>query len=156
VADSDLPAIVAVLSNPEVARWWGDYDIDSARDELLDDPRIEALTVELEGEVIGVVEIIEEKEPDYRHVGLDIAIASSHHDKGLGREALGVVIEHLAAERGHHRFTIDPATGNERAIRCYTAVGFRTVGVMHMYERAPDGSYRDGLLMELIRDPVGS
>src|SRR5206468_2281015 len=113
VAEPDLPALVGVLLDPEVARWWGRYDIASARDELLEDPRIEALTVELEGEVIGVVEIVEEKEPDHRHAGLDIAIASAHHDQGLGREALGVVIDHLASERGHHRFTIDPATGNE-------------------------------------------
>jgi aminoglycoside 6'-N-acetyltransferase len=38
------------------------------------------------------------------------------------------------------------------AIRCYSAVGFRPVGVMRQYERAPDGRWRDGLLMELLAD----
>lgn len=150
MSEADLPALLEVLLEPEVARWWGKYDLAEVRDELLEDPRIEALAVELEGEVIGVVEIVEENEPDYRHAGLDIAITSAHHDQGLGREALSTVIEHLATERGHHRFTIDPALENERAIRSYTAVGFRRVGVMNMCERAPDGTWRDGLFMELI------
>ena len=52
--------------------------------------------------------------------------------------------------RGHHRFTIDPAAANTAAVRCYRAVGFRSVGVLREYERGPDGSWRDGLLMELL------
>ena len=56
-----------------------------------------------------------------------------------------------SSERGHHRLTIDPAADNEPAIRCYTAAGFRTVGVMRRYERGRDGSFHDGLLMELVR-----
>ena len=93
----------------------------------------------------------------YRSVGLDIALASAHHGRGYGREALGVVIRHHIA-RGHHRFTIDPAAGNERAIRTYAALGFKPVGVVREYERGPDGSWHDGLLMDLLarefRDPA--
>jgi aminoglycoside 6'-N-acetyltransferase len=153
VSETDLPPLLAILKEPEVARWWGEYDLDAVRDELLADPRVEALAIEVGGEVAGVIEIVEEPEPDYRHAGLDISLATAHHGRGLGREALRLVIDHLVAARGHHRFTIDPAAGNERAIRCYAAVGFRPVGVMHMYERAPDGTWRDGLLMELVVRP---
>ena len=53
--------------------------------------------------------------------------------------------------RGHHRITIDPAAANSRAIRCYTGVGFRPVGVMRQYERGGDGRFHDGLLMDLLR-----
>jgi aminoglycoside 6'-N-acetyltransferase len=62
------------------------------------------------------------------------------------------VIDHLVDDRGHHRFTIDPAVGNEPAIRCYAAVGFRPVGTMRRYSRAADGTWRDGLLMDLLAD----
>jgi aminoglycoside 6'-N-acetyltransferase len=58
-------------------------------------------------------------------------------------------IDNFAA-RGHHRFTIDPAAHNEHAIRAYEAVGFRPVGRMRDYERAPDGTWHDGLLMDLL------
>ena len=46
--------------------------------------------------------------------------------------------------------TIDPATDNEAAIRAYERVGFRKVGVMRSYELGPDGTWHDGLLMELL------
>ena len=65
------------------------------------------------------------------------------------------LVRHLIDERGHHRITIDPGTGNTAAIRSYEKVGFRPVGVMRRYER-PVGSdeWRDGLLMELLDDDV--
>ena len=52
----------------------------------------------------------------YRSVGLDIFLTTARQGQGLGREALRLVIAHYL-ERGHHRFTIDPAADNERAIR---------------------------------------
>ena len=58
----------------------------------------------------------------------------------------------LFDERGHHRLTIDPSAANARAIATYTAVGFRPVGLMREYERGPDGTFHDGLLMDLLRD----
>ena len=67
-----------------------------------------------------------------------------------GHSALRLAIDHLVAEHGHHRFTIDPEAGNEVAIRCYEAVGFKPVGLMRRYSRRADGTWVDGLLMELI------
>jgi aminoglycoside 6'-N-acetyltransferase len=154
VREADVTALVELLADPEVARWWGPHDADRVRAELLDDPGAESFVVELDGEVIGVVQIHEENEPDYRHAGLDISIRADQHGRGFGRESLRVAIEHLITERGHHRFTIDPSAGNERAIRCYTAVGFRPVGVMRQYERDEDGSWRDGLLMDLLAEDL--
>ncbi len=51
---------------------------------------------------------------------------------------------------------IDPAAANERAIRAYAAVGFQPVGRMRQYERGPDGTFHDGLLMELLRDDLAA
>ena len=76
-------------------------------------------------------------------------LARAHHL----REQLYVVVclaRHLLAERGHHRITIDPAAANTAAIRTYEKVGFRPVGVMRLYEQGPDGTWHDGLLMELL------
>jgi aminoglycoside 6'-N-acetyltransferase len=39
---------------------------------------------------------------------------------------------------------------NEPAIAAYTRVGFRPVGVMREYQRMPDGSWVDALLMDLL------
>ena len=45
---------------------------------------------------------------------------------------------------------IDPAADNAAAIRCYSKAGFRPVGIMRDYERGADGTWHDGLLMDLL------
>ena len=60
----------------------------------------------------------------------------------------------LCREGGHHRLTIDPALDNERAIRCYEAVGFRRVGILRRYWRDQGGVWRDGLLLDLLADEL--
>ena len=92
--------------------------------------------------------------PDYRHAGIDLFLGPGHQGHGLGRDAIRTVTRWLFEERGHHRLTIDPSAANARAIRTYEAVGFRPVGVMRAYERGPDGTFHDGLLMDLLRDEV--
>ena len=111
------------------------------------------MAIELEGRVIGLIQVFEEPDPMYRHAGIDLFLSTAQQGRGLGREAVSLVVEQLLGEGGHHRITIDPAADNQRAIRCYTSVGFRPVGVMRRYERGADGSFHDGLLMELVRDP---
>jgi hypothetical protein len=57
---------------------------------------------------------------------------------------------YLIQERGHQRLTIDPAADNAAAIRAYEKVGSGAVGVMREYLRSPDGTWRDGLLLDLL------
>lgn len=152
VVDADVAPLTALLTEPEVARWWGPHDEDRVRRDLLDDEDSESFAIELDGQTVGVLMVEEENTPDYRHAGLDISLATAHHGRGLGRESLRVMIDHLVEEHGHHRFTIDPSVDNEVAIRCYSAVGFRPVGVMRRYERDSDGTWGDGLLMDLLAD----
>jgi aminoglycoside 6'-N-acetyltransferase len=149
VAD-DLAAVYAALQEREVARWWGVFDAEKVREELLDASDTTAFAIEVDGALAGVVTASEEVDPDYRHAGIDIFLAEAYQDRGYGSEAIRVLARHLFEERGHHRLTIDPAVANERAIRAYERVGFRPVGVMRDYERGPDGTWHDGLLMDLL------
>lgn len=64
-------------------------------------------------------------------------------------DALRTLAQHLF-DQGHHRLTIDPAAHNPRAIAAYAKVGFRPVGAMRQYERAPEGTWHDGPLMDLL------
>ena len=59
---------------------------------------------------------------------------------------------HLFDDHGHHRIEIDPAADNAAAIRAYTKVGFRPVGITRRSERGADGTWHDGLLMDLLAD----
>jgi aminoglycoside 6'-N-acetyltransferase len=142
--EEDVQALTKILAEPEVARWWGDNDPDSVRAELGN-----AFVVLVDDAVAGWITYWEETDPDYRHVGLDISMATEFQGRGFGPEALRLAIRHFI-DQGHHRFTIDPAAHNGRAIRAYAKVGFKPVGVMRDYERAPDGMWHDGLLMDLL------
>ena len=153
VRDDDLAPLLAMLVEPEVARWFGRWDAARVRRDLLapqDDEVV--LAIEVDGAVAGVLMVGEEEEPDYRCVSIDLGLDAAHRGRGLGPEAMRLVIDHMIKTRGHHRFTIDPAAANERAIRAYAVVGFRPVGVMRRYERALDGTWRDALLMDLLAE----
>jgi aminoglycoside 6'-N-acetyltransferase len=105
--------------------------------------------IEVDGSFAGWVQYEEETYEWYPSVALDISLTTALHGRGYGRRALKLVIDHFVA-KGHHRFTIDPDVINDRAIRCYSAVGFEPVGVMRAYERNPAGGWNDALLMDLI------
>jgi aminoglycoside 6'-N-acetyltransferase len=147
VADADRPHLLAILDEPEVARWW-------RRDEWERLVTSEAVSfaVEIGGRVAGMIQFDEEADPDYRSASIDIFLSTAVQSRGLGRDAVRTLARYLIAERGHHRITMDPAVENEPAVRSYAAVGFRPVGVMRQYERVEDGTYRDALLMELIAE----
>jgi aminoglycoside 6'-N-acetyltransferase len=148
--DVDAERLGEILREPAVARWWGAWDADRVRRELLADDESVAFAVEVGEELIGLVMYHEENEPEYRHAGMDISLTTARHGQGLGAETLRVLARHLFDVRGHHRLTIDPAAANERAIRSYESIGFRRIGIMRSYERSPDGTWHDGLLMDLL------
>lgn len=150
VAEADLGRLTEIVREPGVARWWGDYTEQRVREEMAGEP---GWAIEVGGAVAGWLSVTEEDDPDYRHAGFDIFLAEAAQGRGLGPEALGLAIRHLVAA-GHHRFTIDPALDNERAIRSYAAVGFRPVGVMRRYERRRDGAWHDALLMDLLAEEL--
>ena len=146
--DGDAEVLATILAEPEVKRWWGTHDVERVRAEL-----DACFVIVIDERIAGWVLFYEETEPGYRHVGFDIMLAASAQGQRYGREALLLAIRHFV-ERGHHRFTIDPAADNERAIRCYAAVGFKPVGVMRDYERIDGGPWHDGLLMDLLANQL--
>jgi len=148
----DAPRLHTILAEPSVSRWWGDPDpVTVIEEDLRGGGSSMLLVVEAGGEVAGGISYHEENDPMYRHAGIDIYLAGRFQGQGAGREAVALLAGYLFEQRGHHRITIDPAAANEQAIRCYTRVGFRPVGVMRQYERGPDGRFHDGLLMDLLR-----
>jgi len=143
LAEPDIAPLNALVAQSGVREWWGT------------DPTVEeenAFAIEVDGELAGWLAFYEEDDPDYRHGGLDIFVAPAFQGRGLGREALSLATRWLLTERGHHRLIIDPAAANERAIKVYASIGFKPVGIMRRYERGPDGTWHDGLLMDLLAE----
>ncbi|WP_030613445.1 GNAT family N-acetyltransferase [Streptomyces sclerotialus] len=151
----DIPALAAIRAEPAVyARWRGGEDLAAAVAEDLAAPGEYSYAIENEGRIIGAIQWSQESDPDYRHANIDIYLTSVLHGRGLGTDAVRTLARHLLTERGHHRIAIDPAADNEAAIRSYRKVGFQPVGIMRRYERGPDGTWHDALLMDLLAEDL--
>jgi aminoglycoside 6'-N-acetyltransferase len=154
---ADIPELARIRATPEVLRWWrGGDDLAAAVAEDLAEEGTETFVIEHDGRVAGAIQWSAEDEPDYRHAGIDIYLDPALHGRGLGADAIRTLARHLIADKGHHRLVIDPAADNVAAIRCYSKVGFRAVGAMRNYERGADGTWHDGLLMDLLADELTS
>ncbi|MFI9155224.1 GNAT family N-acetyltransferase [Streptomyces sp. NPDC053367] len=153
--EDDIPALAAIRATPEVrARWRGGDDLAAEVAEDLADPGTRVLAIEVEGRVAGQIQWYAEEDPEYRHAGIDLFLDPAVHGRGLGTDAVRTLARHLVDDHGHHRLVIDPAADNAPAIRCYTKAGFRPVGIMRQYERGADGTWHDGLLMDLLADEL--
>ena len=149
VREEDRDRLLEIRSTAQVRRWWGTpYDDEDRRQTT----QRTGSSIEFEDRVVGLIQYGEELDHMYRHANIDLYLDPSVHGRGLGHDAVRTLSRYLLDVLGHHRLVIDPAADNEAAIRCYTAVGFRPVGVMRPYERDPEGTgWHDGLLMDLLR-----
>ena len=154
-ARDDIPALARIRATPEVYAYWrGGDDLVAAVEEDFAEPGITAHVIELDRRVIGWIQWQAEEEPASRHASIDIYLDPAHHGRGLGSDAVRTLARHLFTVHGHHRIEIDPAADNVAAIRAYTKVGFRPVGITRRSERGPDGTWHDGLLMDLLAEEL--
>jgi aminoglycoside 6'-N-acetyltransferase len=150
-----VPVLAAIRATPQVrARWRGGADLTAEIVESIDDPDLGYFAIVYADRVVGAVQWAAEEEPDYRHASIDIFVDPAVHGRGVGADAVRTLARHLVDDLAFHRLVIDPAADNEAAIRCYAKVGFRPVGIMRCYERGADGTWHDGLLMDLLADEL--
>lgn len=157
VAKGDLPRLREILREPEVARHWsspGDDDEFLAGEDPDGAEKFTTFVISVEDDAIGWLGAWEKLEPEYRHAGIDLFITARQHGKGYGPEAIRLACAWLFDDRGHHRITIDPAASNVRAIAAYEKVGFKRVGVLRAYERGTDGTFHDGVLLDMLRSDL--
>lgn len=153
--NADIPRLVEIRRTPQVyERWRGGDDLTAEVERDFEEPDVVGYVIEFEDRVVGWVQWGAEEDPDYRHANLDIYVDPAVHGRGVGSDAIRTLARHLFVDHGHHRLAIDPAAANSAAIRCYSKVGFRPVGVMRRYERDADGTWHDNLLMDLLAEEL--
>lgn len=155
IRPDDIPALAAMLARPEVARWWPGYALARVEKEFLEqEPDLTLYAIEADGRLAGSIQSYEESEADFRHANIDLFIDPDLHRRGIATAAIRQLAAQLIDEKGHHRLTIDPAADNTVAVRVYEKVGFHAVGRMRQYQRMADGTWADGLLMEMLADDL--
>jgi aminoglycoside 6'-N-acetyltransferase len=152
---ADAERLLEILLTPEVAAWWTGYDMARVESEfLVDEPNVAVYGIAFDGRLIGLIQATDELAPDFRHASIDLFIDGAAQGRGLGPDAIRALARHLIDHDGHHRLTMDPAADNENAIRAYAKVGFKPVGRLRQYQRFPDGTWRDGLLMDMLANEL--
>lgn len=151
----DVAELARIRETPEVHRHWrgGDNMVAAVLQDFAERDST-AYVIELDGRVVGWIQWQAEEAPDYRHASMDIYLDPALHGRGVGTDAVRTLARHLVDDHGHHRLTIDPALDNDAAIRAYTKVGFRPVGVQRRAERGADGTWHDVLLMDLLAEEI--
>lgn len=144
---------MALWNKDEELQTYVDCDLPGNRDELeiwyrnnIPDRYYRIFAIEtLKGQLIGDLEL------DHicwirREAELRIRIGEKGYwGQGIGAEALRLILEYIFTVRRFHRIYLRVYHFNERAIRCYSKLGFRPVGRLH---RNTD-NWKDIILMEL-------
>ena len=158
VEERDLADILQWRRDPEVVEFWGEPlpDVDAARRHYAESVGEPTWRFVIERGERGVGEIQywhPHSGPDWTwSAGVDIFIGERDaRNRGTGTEAVRTMLRYLFETKRCHRVTIDPETGNARAIRCYEKVGFRLDGVLRHNDRIL-GRYVDTHLMSMLED----
>ncbi|RZL32844.1 MAG: GNAT family N-acetyltransferase [Rubrivivax sp.] len=144
--ESHLPLLHAWLKRPHVAAWWGEAEpVDELRQDFLAGGTTRASIVHLAGEPIGFVQCYVvmgsddgwwPDETDAGARGIDQFLADEQRlNRGLGRAMVRAFVDRLFADPAVTVVQTDPSPDNLRAIRCYAAAGFASVGEV----MTPDG-----------------
>lgn len=70
--------------------------------------------------------------------------------KGLGREALGLLVKHLVDDLGVHRVALSVLAFNDRAIAAYKAAGFEVEGIERDGVMTDNGTWADDVKMAYV------
>jgi len=148
----DLDAFHAILSDPRATRYWSTPPHETREQSLAwltamvrSPPELAAdFVVEFEGRVVG-------KAGFYRLPEIGFILSPDVWGRGMAREAVAAVIDHVFAERGLTELTADVDPRNEASIRVLEGAGFRKTGAAERTFQIGD-AWVDSLYYSLDRE----
>jgi diamine N-acetyltransferase len=117
----------------------------------LDDDEPAWFAIEIDGTVVGDLSL-HHRDRRSRVTAFGVGIYDpAYIGQGYGREASALLLDWAFHIQNYERVWLDTWSTNQRAIRCYLALGFVEEGRQrrHIYV---DGQYVDLVLMGLLRD----
>ncbi|MER6343131.1 GNAT family N-acetyltransferase [Streptomyces sp. NPDC001595] len=155
--EDDVPVMAGVLADPEVARLTGspleECGLDrlrawyGSRNDQID--RLDlGITDRTGGELVGEV-VLNEWDAPHRDCDLRILVGPGGRDRGLGSEAVRLMLDHAFGRLGLHRVTLHVLAHNPRARRVYEKAGFVAEGVDRQAVRQ-SGQWIDAVRMAVL------
>ncbi len=158
---ADIAARAALGRSPGILRMYGHdgptnttmslADAQDWFDRLSAHPH--AWVIESDGALAGELRL-DGLDPTDRHARLALGLFSDRDlGRGIGRRAIAQALDHAFGPLGLHRVDLRVLAFNSRAIRCYTACGFRHEGTLRDNAWI-DGTWHDDWIMGLLaHDP---
>lgn len=154
----DAPHLVRWANDPDFAwfQWGrgpGRFPDDAAARKWIDlitERRGAVFAIEHEGRPIGQANY-RDLQPKGRSAEVGVGIGEpSLWNRGLGREALGLLVKHLVEDLGLHRVTLSVLAYNDRAIASYKASGFEVEGIERDGVMTDRGFFADDVKMAYV------
>lgn len=134
----DMPAVIAMFDDGEVARWWT-----SPPEEIMDHighAAVWPFLVTLDGKPVGYIHTYHANADEFwaafgvpaETFGLDMFLAEQR-GRGIGPRLARALVGHVWKLPEIVRFQVDPDPANARAIRAYERAGFTPHGVFPAY-----------------------
>ena len=155
--DADLAVFRDILTDPEAARLTGSppdeideerlrswYGSRNAQTDRLDLAVVDNATGACVGEVV-----LNDWDRHHDNCNLRILLAAAGRDRGLGTEAVRLIVGHGFEALGLHRISLEVFAFNPRARRAYEKVGFVAEGVLRQVLRDGDG-WVDATVMSIL------
>jgi len=102
------------------------------------------------GATIGLIDIFD-FDPKNNRAGVGIVIGSqSQRSKGIGSEALALVIQYSFQQLQLHQLYANIGSDNEISLQLFTKFGFQKIGIKKDWNRV-NNVYKDELLYQLIQ-----
>jgi RimJ/RimL family protein N-acetyltransferase len=146
ISDPEVRVHLAMRSRPNTEKESLEYirSIDQRRHQMF------AIVTRADGVYVGNIDLMDIRLADRAaEVGMVIG-RKDYQQKGLGREALRLVCAHAFRTLNLHRVSLRVYATNDRAIKAYTAVGFKPEGRLRD-DAFIDGRYVDTIVMGLLR-----
>jgi RimJ/RimL family protein N-acetyltransferase len=160
LTSEDAPALLDVFGDPEVMEFWSSpplQNLDDARKLIEGIHRLFAsrglfqwgVCLRDTGEVIGTCTLLN-LDPPHRRAEVGFALRRSAWGRGLGTEAVGLLLRFAFESLQAHRLEADVDPNNERSLRLLERHGFRREG--YLRERWHHlGRIHDAIFLGLLR-----
>ena len=155
---ADAPHLVRWANDPDYSwfQWGrkaGRFPDDAAARSWMDviaEHRGVMFVIEYEGRPIGQTNY-RDLQPKGKSAEVGIGIGEPGlWGKGLGREALGLLVRHLVDDLGLHRIYLSVLAYNDRAISSYQAAGFEVEGIERDAVMTDRGTWADDVKMAYV------
>lgn len=126
--EEDVDLLAQWFASPDFVEHWGGAPM--SRDEVADKytgrrrPRVQSFLVLAQGRPVGYAQYWH---ADVAEGGIDMVVVPEARGQGLGPDAARALLAHLGGSLGWRRVTVDPVSGNVRAVRAWEKAGFRQV-----------------------------